>query len=177
MKKAFRKCTVIMGTRQPKALRNHLIRSKFSSIPTKAVRKPFGLFHCKRVCIYHRKGYIKKCKSFSFGKYKQFSWFYSRFFDCDSKNVIYILVCGHCWKFYIGETTDIKKRIRKHKSDVNLIHNSNCKRLAFHLRKCSKSKEPYFRIYPMYYVDDHQRRKFIEKRFIKYYNPPLNGDS
>ena len=37
--------------------------------------------------------------------------------------------------------------------------------------------EPYFQIYPIYYVDDQQRRRFIEKRFIHKYKPTLNADS
>lgn len=177
LKKAFSNCTVVMGTRQPKSLRQYLIRSKFSSSLKKVVRNKVGLFKCKKVCKYHRIGYVKPCKSFKFGKSKEFHWIYRRYFDCDSKNAIYILICANCWKFYVGESGDVKKRIRKHKSDVHKIHNSNCKTLSLHLRKCSKLREPFFYIYPLYYVDDRQRRRFIEKRFIQYYNPPLNRDS
>ena len=166
-----------MGTRQPKSLRNFLIRSKFSSLPKTVRKKKVGLSRCRKICCYHLMGYIKPCKMFRFGKSNEYIWRYTRAFDCDSKNVIYIVVCVHCWKFYIGETMDTKQRIRKHKSDVNLIQNSKCKKLSLHLRKCAKSREPYFYIYPFYYVDNQQRRRFIEKRLIHYYNPPLNGDS
>ena len=176
MKKAFTNCKVVMGTRQPKSLRNFLIRSKFSSQPKRIEKKSCGLFNC-RSCIYHNRGYIQECTFFRFGKYKQFIWKYNRRFDCDSKNVIYVLICNHCWEFYIGETQDLKERIHKHKSDVYHTLNSNCKKLSTHLRRCSNLREPFFNIYPIYFVEGQQRRRFIEKRFIYYYKPPLNSDS
>ena len=92
------------------------------------------------------------------------------------KNVIYIVICNCCWKFYIGETGDFKVRTCGHKSNTLHPENANCKKLAYHLNKCSSRVQPYFRIYPMYYVDDKYKRKFIEKRFIHRYKPPLNCD-
>ena len=166
-----------MSTRQPKSLRQYLVRSKFTSSPKINIRNSGGLETCKKKCSYHTNGYVQPCTFFKFGKNNEFRWKYTRLFDCDSKNTIYILICARCWKFYIGETNDAKKRIRKHKSDVNLIQNSNCRSLSLHLRNCSKLTEPFFHFYPIYYVDDQQRRRFIEKRFIQYYNPPLNSDS
>ena len=57
------------------------------------------------------------------------------------------------------------------------LQNANCVKLALHLRICSKLRTPFFRIFPFFYVDDQQRRRFIEKRFIKDYNAPLNEDT
>lgn len=176
MKKAFSNCKIIMGSRQPKCLRNHLIHSKFSSVPRIVVSKQVGLTSCRK-CIYHEDGYIKECRYFSFGRRDKFKWTYTRYFDCNAKNVIYIVTCNYCWKFYIGETSDFKQRVSKHKSDVIHPENSFCKKLMHHLRLCSNFYEPYFNIYPIYYVDDQSRRKFIEKRFIHYFQPPLNSDS
>ena len=31
---------------------------------------------------------------------------------CDSENVIYVLKCANCWYFYVGETNNLKNRIR-----------------------------------------------------------------
>ena len=140
-------------------------------------KKKNGLFHCTSSCKYHKTGYVIECKSFKFGRYFQFEWTYNRFFTCNSKNVLYLLQCKHCWKFYIGETGDLKERTRLHKSNVLHPHNSNCRKLSEHLRSCSSLTEPYFVIYPLYYVEDQQRRRFIEKRFIKLYKPPLNSDT
>ena len=172
MRRAFKDCRVIFGTRQPKSLRKHLIRSKFSFVKKRTTRHS-GLFNC-RGCKYDRSGFLRACQGFTFGKNNEFHWEYRRFFNCDSCNVIYILKCRHCWKFYIGETCHLKKRTRKHKSDVYHPQNSNCRVLSEHLRKCSSS--PHFQIFPILYVDDKHRRRFIEKRLIKQFQPPLNGD-
>ena len=174
VKKTFKDCRVVIGTRQPKALRRLLIKSRFtrSRIVTRKVSP--GLFGCKG-CKYHRLGYIRPCKSFTFGKDGKFLWEYRRYFTCNSKNVIYILKCRGCWRFYIGETKDLKQRTRKHKSDVKLPRNSFCRALSEHLRTCSHA--PHFSIYPVLFVDNQQRRRFIEKRLIQQYQPSLNLDN
>ena len=174
-RRAFGNCRVLSSTRQPKALRSFLISSKFSSRPPPR-KKTCGLFRCNKTCVYHSNGFVKPCKSVRFGRNKEFHWKFTRFFNCESENVIYVLKCAKCWKFYIGETKHLKKRISKHKSDVKNLQNTNCVKLALHLRSCSKLRAPFFHIYPMYYVDDQQRRRFIEKRFIMNFNPPLNED-
>ncbi len=176
MKKTFKDCRVVIGTRQPTALRRHLIKSKFkrhNKITTRYQKKSPGLYNCRK-CKYHRLGYIQSCKGFRFGKNDQFAWEYKRYFSCDSKNVIYILKCKGCWRFYIGETSDLKPRTRKHKSDIKHPKNSYCRVLAEHLRSCSRA--PQFTIFPVLYIDNQQRRRFIEKRLIKQFQPPLNVD-
>ena len=175
MKRVFKDCRVVFGTRQPKSLRQHLISSKFSLANKQGRTKQPGLFNCRRGCKYHNRGYIRMCQGFTFGKHNKFSWEYRRYFDCNAVNVIYILKCRRCWRFYIGETGDLKKRTRKHKSDIRHPRNSNCRVLAEHLRTCSSSS-PQFQIFPILYVDDQHRRRFIEKRLIKQFQPPLNGD-
>ena len=175
MKKTFKDCRVILGTRQPKPLRQSLIRSKFTRSKPICHKKNPGLYNCRRNCKYHRTGYVRYCKGFSFGKDRQFKWEYTRLFSCDSKNVIYILICKSCWRFYIGETSDLKPRIRKHVSDIKHPKNSYCRVLAEHLRKCSPLT-PQFNIFPFLYVDNQARRRFIEKRLILRFQPPLNAD-
>ena len=174
MRKAFSRSRVVMGTRQPKSLRKMLIRSKFSMSPPppRLITDKPGLFSCFK-CIYHENQFIIPCSEFRFGKFK---WIYTRRFDCDSKNVIYILKCNGCRQFYMGETMDFKQRTTQHKSDYAHPHNSNCKKLMNHLRGCSKI-EPYFTIFPIYFVDDPAKRLFIEKRMILYFQPSLNSDS
>ena len=177
MRKAFSNCKVVMGTRQPKSLRNMLIRSKFSPVPPPVPgNREVGFFTCSKTCNLHKDGYFQPTKSFNFGKFEEFCWNYTRNFDCDATNVIYILICNYCWEFYIGETDYTKQRARKHKSDVFHPENSNCTKLMEHLRKCSNLVEPFFKMYPIYYVEDQAHRRFVEKRWIKYFRPPLNTD-
>ena len=135
------------------------------------------MFYCTSSCIYHNSGYVIECHSFKFSRFNRYEWVYRRNFNCNSNNVIYVIKCNNCCEFYIGETGDLKERIRLHKSNVLHPENANCKKLSYHLHRCSSLIEPYFLIYPFYYVDEQQRRRFIEKRFIHRYNPPLNSDT
>ena len=36
------------------------------------------------------------------------------YFSCDSKDVIYILICKTCDNFYLGQTQEFKQRTTKH---------------------------------------------------------------
>ena len=129
----------------------------------------------KEVCIYHRCGNFKPCKFFQFKPNdKSMILHYKRHFNCDSKNVIYMLMSNTCEWFYLGQTTNLKQRIRKHKSDVFHPQNSFCKKCSEHLRDCSKMKEPFFRIYPFLYENKKELREFKEKRFIMRWKPQLN---
>ena len=125
--------------------------------------------------FYHKNGYIKPCKSFTFKltNGKSVTWNYNKFFDCDSKDVLYILICNNFDYFYLGKTIDFKQRIRKHKSDVKHPQNSTCRECAELLRDCKKI-ESFFQIYPFYHEKDHDLRDYKEKRFIIKWKPPLN---
>ena len=102
-----------------------LVTAKFDLHPELPNRKPNGLFSCTD-CIYNKNGYIKPCKSFTFkftnGKSVTCNY---KFFDCDSKDVLCILICNNCEYFYLGKTIDFNQRIRKRKSDVKYLQNSS----------------------------------------------------
>ena len=70
-------------------------------------------------------------------------WHYKCYFNWGNKNVIYILMCETCEWFYLGQTTNLKHRIRKHKSDVFHPQISFCKKCSEHLRNCSRMEEPF----------------------------------
>ena len=95
---------------------------------------------------------------------------------CDSKDVLYVLICNKCDFFYIGQTEELKQHTRKHKSDVIHPNNSNCKTSSEHLRTCSKMKEPYFNIYLFLYEENKYRREFKERRYIMNWEPQLNSN-
>ena len=116
LKQCFQNKTVQLTTRQPKNLRKIITKAKFEE-------NPLGFFPCKD-CIYHRCGYFKPYKSFQFkAKDKSMMWHYKRYFNCDSKNVIYILLCNTYEWFYLGQTTNLKHKIRKHK--LGVFHHQN----------------------------------------------------
>ena len=70
---------------------------------------------------------------------KSVTWNYNKIFDCNSKDVLYILICNNCDYFYLGKTIGLKQRIRKHKSDVKHSQNSTCREFAEHLRDWRKN--------------------------------------
>ena len=75
-------------------------------------------------------------------------------------------MCNTCEWFYLGQTTNLKQRLSKHKSDVFHPQNGFCKKCSEHLGDCSIMKEPFFRIYPFLYENKRELREFKEKRFI-----------
>ena len=172
LKQCFQNKTVQLGTRQSKNLRKIRTKAKFEENPLPLLVK--GFFPCND-CIYHRRGYFKPCKSFQF-KAKSMIWHYKCYFNCDSKNVIYILMCNTCEWFYLGQKTREleKRRIRKHKSDVFYPQNSFCKKCSEHLSDCSRMKEPFFRIDPLLHENKKELREFKEKRFIMRWKAQLN---
>ena len=106
-------------------------------------------------CICHKNGYLKERLSFSLkSKNKLMTWHYKCFFSCDSKDVLYVLICNKCDFLYIGQTEELKERTQKHRSDVIHPNHSNCKKCSEHLRTCSKMKEPYLNIYPFLYEEN-----------------------
>ena len=165
---------MLLTTRQPKKLRNLLVRAKFETKTIPKSPKLTGLFLCSN-CVYHKAGYIIPCSSFSFKltNGKTITWTYKNYFSCDSKDVIYILICKTCDNFYLGQTQDFKQRTAKHKSDVKNPHNSTCRICSEHLRDCNQA-EPYFQIFPFYYETNTALREYKEKRYILRWKPPLN---
>ena len=82
--------TVQLATKQPKNFKKILTKAKFEDNPLPPPVKEVVFFSCND-CIYHRCGYFKSRKSFQFKvSNKSMIWHYKRYFNCDSKNVIYI---------------------------------------------------------------------------------------
>ena len=160
LQKAFNDKKILLTTRQPKKLRNLLVRAKFETKTIPKSPKLTGLFLCSN-CVYHKAGYIIPCSSFSFKltNGKTITWTYKNYFSCDSKDVIYILICKTCDNFYLGQTQDFKQRTAKHKSDVKNWHNSTYRICSEHLRDCNRA-EPYFQIFLFYCETNTALRKY-----------------
>ena len=151
-----------------------LVRAKFETKTIPKSPKLTGLFLCSN-CVYHKAGYIIPCSSFSFKltNGKTITWTYKNYFSCDSKDVIYILICKTCDNFYLGQTQDFKQRTAKHKSDIKNLHNSTCRICSEHFRDCNQA-EPYFQIFPFYYETNTTLREYKEKPYILRWKPPLS---
>ena len=89
-------------------------------------------------CLINNMMGFKPCKSFQFKvNGKSMIWHYKHYFNCNSKDVIYILMYETCEWFYLGQTTYLKQRIRKHKSDLLHTQKIFSMKWSKHLHVCS----------------------------------------
>ena len=106
LQKAFNDKKLRFTTRQPKKLRNLLVQIKFETKTIPKSPKLTGLFLCSN-CVYYKAGYIIPCllRSFKLTNGKTITWTYKSYFSCDSKGVIYILICKSCDNFHIAKNS------------------------------------------------------------------------
>ena len=94
--------------------------------------------------------------------------------ECKSRNVIYIIVCGGCLEFYVGETGDIIRiRFTVHRQHMKLNYVDAPVKADPHFRCCGHGKYevfPFFR--PKYNNVIYRRAQ--EKRWINKLKPKLN---
>ena len=173
----FGETEVVLATRQPKNLRAILTKSKFDLIPEITYKPPAGVYAC-RSCTYCARGYIQDMDSFSIKGSNGYvsRWSYTRHFNCNSRNLLYICINSKDDKFYLGKTKVAKHRMSKHISDVGIPGNSFCREFIDHIRETIVT-EPYFQFIPFYHVEDDHLRDFMEKRFIRRFHPTLNGNN
>ena len=134
LQKAFNDQKILLTIRQPKKLRNLLVQAKFETKTIPKSPKLTGIFLCSK-CVYYKAGCIIPCSSFPFKltNAKTITWTYKNYFSCDSKDVIYILICKTFDNLYFGQTQDFKQRTAKHRSDGKNTHNSTCRICSEHL--------------------------------------------
>ena len=169
MKEIFNKYKIINCHRQPANLKRILTRAKHS-------KKSHEVKICNK----------KKCslcslmvtgKSYKFKNGMVFNVNYSM--DCDTKNVIYVLICNNCKLEYIGETSDFRARMALHKQHINKIEYSFLK-VSEHIRNCNCTNNSIrFQIMPIFKIhfDDKDKRKVKEAELIKKLKPALNSNS
>ena len=97
--------------------------------------------------------------------------------DCTATNIVYLIRCTGCSKEYIGESSNLRARVRVHKQqtlDPRLRHLY----VNHHIAHCAIGKPTLFQIIPFYAVngDDKIFREEIELHFIKKFRPELNRD-
>ena len=92
----FQNKTVQLATRQPKTLREILTKVKFEENTLPHPVKEVGFFPVRTVFITDA-DISNRTNLFQFKvNDKSMIWHYKRYFDCDSKNVIYLLICNTC---------------------------------------------------------------------------------
>ena len=97
--------------------------------------------------------------------------------SCDVKNVIYVIKCRGCGEEYIGETSDLRKRVAVNNQQIRDI-STRMLPVSTHLDNCTGSKFPKYKIVPFFKMltENSLVRKKGESYFIKAMKPKLNQE-
>ena len=166
MKEVFKDYKFIKSWRQPPNLERILCKSKFTSKPV-----CFAVAKCGKSCFCC--DYILEGSSFKFKKEKKLFNLKSNF-NCESSNLIYVVICDTCGEEYIGQTgTLLKERVSVYKQHIAHPQYQQIK-VEGHLRICGKSK---FKIFPFFQVKENNKalREAYENHFIERFQPSLNA--
>ncbi len=96
--------------------------------------------------------------------------------NCGTKNLLYVLVCKGCDKYYIGQTSlELRNRLASHKSQIKNYQKSMCP-VSQHVHFCAKKLKIKFRIMPFFkmHSSDAQLRDKKELYFIAQMKCDLN---
>ena len=165
----FQGTRLIRSERQPRNL-GRLLQSSFFSLS----RPKWGVTRCNQ----------KKCKACKFVQEVD-SFYFHRVninfkirakFTCESRNLIYVIVCHACDKYYIGSTGNLRGRISGHKSDLKKTTKSM--KVHKHIANCGTPVPSVpFKIIPFYKckTKTFAQRVAVENYFRRKFNPELNG--
>ena len=98
---------------------------------------------------------------------------------CTVKNVMYVIECRGCNKYYIGETNNLSKKITLHNQHIR-HENLRMILLSGHIASCWGNDLKYF-LFPFYkmktvsIIDKKKKKKKKKKDFIQKYKPELNS--
>ena len=96
--------------------------------------------------------------------------------NCNSRNLIYVLFCNGCNQRYVGQSGDeLRSRCRVHRQHIKNPETAPLN-LSKHISQCATSKDPQFRIFPIYKMqcEDKDQRLRMEQHFINKLCPSLN---
>ena len=154
----------IKSERQPRNMKQILTSAKFETQTTRGVKK------CNKkkcnLCKILIEGDSYKIPS------QQRIFKIKSNLTCSSENVIYILECANCEKFYLGATTmEFNKRINLHRSQIT-HEEYRVLQVSKHLSECANGQ---FRAIPIFQEKSSNLLFVKEANFIKLFSPPLNS--
>ena len=93
--------------------------------------------------------------------------------SCTTRNLIYAIICKKCGHSYIGETTNLRSRMTKHRTDSKALDNAS-QEVSLHLYNCGKG----FHALPIFKLREENKiaRLVKEAHLIKLLKPDLNKD-
>ena len=167
MKAIFSRKCFLKSKRQPPNLKKILTKAKFS----KNSKEHFEVTKCNEP----RCGLCKHLKVGSTYKFKDQIFNLTSNMTCMVKNVIYVIECQGCRKYYIGETSNLRNRVTLHNQHIR-HENLRMIPVSGHIASCSNFDPKYF-IFPFYKMKNSSilDRKEKEKQLIKKFKPELNS--
>ena len=166
IKDAFKDATFIQSQRQPKNMLQILTNSRFITVSSVSHRRPNGIFHCEdsrcKICSL----YLQICQSFVTAKGA--TWNVKCHATCNSKNVIYFLICNSCEaESYTGKTDEFRSRTNDHISKIRKGRLKN--KFDEHVINCYKKRkktpcEPFFKAYIFMVVKDYNKLLNLERQ-------------
>ena len=164
-KKLFSQKRVIQALKQPPNILRQVTSAKYIRNNATIPRIPNGIYGCTDArCKIHAL-YLIQCTQFPVDNGE--IWHVPCHITCNSKNVLYYLVCAGCNTFsYVGKTNDLRKRTNCHiscsksgkTSDIFDTHVYNCK---------IDHAEPLFKLYALLKVNDYEKMRVYEDDFQK----------
>ena len=119
--------------------------------------------------------YVKECTEIKFKNQDEIFKLKSHF-NCDSTNLIYLLICKGCGEEYIGETSrTLRERVSLYKNRIGDPKLGTIY-VEKHVRSCGNQQ---FSISPFYQMrnNDLNTRRAHESAFIDDFKPKLNRKS
>ena len=168
MKEILQNLSILKSVRQPPNLKKLLTRAKFTDEthpPTNTVTR------CNRsncgLCTHLLEGntFTFKCGKTVTTKFNM---------SCDVRCVIYVMVCQGCQEEYIGETHNLRERMRVHRQHLRQPETRTIY-VSQHIDQCTKS-QPKFKTFPIFKMKtaDLLTRRKKETDLIECFKPKLN---
>ena len=159
IKTVFNDCSTILSLRQPPNILRQITCAIFP--PNQSTIRGIGLFKCNDVRCKLCRLYIQECKSFIVANGTE--WMIKTEISCQSKMVLYYLVCNPCKGKVTstGKTNCFRKRMNCHISECRTGNTTEIFDLHVHgcMKKNNMYTEPYFKIYV--YMEVFDERKLI----------------
>ena len=162
-RKFFQGKEIVQALRQPQNILGQLTSAKFGTVASE--NKPKGTFKCQnpncKLCI----NYLVECDRVIGANHK--TWHIPTHITCQSKKVLYFLICLGCGKYSkVGKTNVLRKRMNCHISESKSGNTTDT--FDKHVYSCKKDHlDPVFQLHVLLEVEDYDKLLIYEEHFHK----------